>query len=75
LKLTIKPAARRDILHQYGHYLTLDLPRVGERFLASVENSIEALIGSGHESALHAPFARTNGELVRPELKFHFTGA
>jgi len=32
-------------------------------------------LGSGHESALYAPFVRTNGELMRPELKFHFAGA
>ena len=30
--------------------------------------------GSGHESALYAPFARTNGELMRPELNSHFAG-
>jgi hypothetical protein len=31
--------------------------------------------GSGHESALYAPFARTNGDLMRPELTSHFAGA
>ncbi len=30
--------------------------------------------GSGHESALYAPLARTNGELKRPELNSHFAG-
>ena len=30
------------------------------------------LKGSGHESALYDPFARTNGELMRPELNSHF---
>ena len=29
-------------------------------------------LGSGHESALYDPFARTNGELMRPELNSHF---
>ena len=28
--------------------------------------------GSGHESAFYAPFARTNGELMRPELNSRF---
>jgi toxin ParE1/3/4 len=46
VKLTIRPAARQDILHQYRHYLTLDLPHVAERFLASVENSIDALMAA-----------------------------
>jgi len=31
-----------------------------------------AHMGSGHESALYDPFARTNGELMRPELNSHF---
>ena len=31
-------------------------------------------MGSGHESALYDPFARTNGELMRPELNSHFAG-
>ena len=28
--------------------------------------------GSGHESTFYAPFARTNGELMRPESNFRF---
>lgn len=46
MKLTIRPAARRDILNQYGHYLTIDLPYIAERFLASVEDSVDALMGA-----------------------------
>ena len=37
-------------------------------------NQIYAWKGSGHESALYDPFARTNGELMRPELNSHFAG-
>ena len=44
-----------------------------------LENKVDAVLGSelgsGHESALYAPFARTNGELMRPELNSHFAGA
>ena len=31
-----------------------------------------AMWGSGHESAFYAPFARTNGELMRPESNSRF---
>ena len=43
MTLIVKPAARRDILQQYSHYLTLDLPEVADRFLVSVEAAIEAI--------------------------------
>ena len=46
MKLTIKPAARRDILHQFEHYLTLGVPHVAERFLVAVEESIDALMAT-----------------------------
>jgi toxin ParE1/3/4 len=44
VKLTIRPAARRDILHDYQRYLELDLPHIAERFLASVNAAIDAVI-------------------------------
>src|SRR5271166_3881360 len=39
-----------------------------------VVQDTNAYTGSGHESALYAPLARTNGELKRPELNSHFAG-
>ena len=38
----------------------------------SRQGAVRSFTGSGHESALYDPFARTNGELMRPELNSHF---
>jgi toxin ParE1/3/4 len=51
LKLTIQPAARLDILHDYDRYVQLGLSEVAARFLTSVRISIEAAVSAPHAGA------------------------
>lgn len=43
MKALIRPAARKDILRQYGYFVDESLPRVADRFLESVEETIQRL--------------------------------
>jgi toxin ParE1/3/4 len=52
LKVTIQPAARRDILHDYHRYRMLGLPDIADRFLRSVEHAVEAASATPGAGAL-----------------------
>jgi toxin ParE1/3/4 len=44
VRLVVLPSTRTDILRQYEYYLENDVPEIGDRFVAAVDDAIRAAL-------------------------------